>query len=274
MAKYGVATHRRLLVIVAASATLLVLVGWVSPAPPWPARLALPRPLPARTRTVPILMYHRIAPYSPRLTAMTNALTVSPGEFAAEMRWLHRAGFHALSQEQLFAALEQGKRLPPRPVLITFDDGYRDVLWNAAPVLHRLHMPATAYVITSRISGSDSSFLTWDELGSLEKLGFDIGSHTVDHLELPYLSRAQAWEQLVDSRRALEQHLGRPVEWFSYPAGAEDAAALPLVRRAGYVLAVTTHPGVLQSARHPFELRRYEVLDSTGVAGLRALLGR
>jgi peptidoglycan/xylan/chitin deacetylase (PgdA/CDA1 family) len=158
-------------------------------------------------------------------------------------------------------------------VLITFDDGYRDVLWNAAPVLHRLHMPATAYVITSRISGADSSFLTWEQLGRLERLGFDIGSHTIDHLEIPYVSRTVAWEQLRDSRRALERHLGHPVQWFSYPAGAESAAVLPLVRRAGYVLAVTTHPGRLQSARHPFELKRYEVLDSTGVGGLRALLG-
>ena len=159
-------------------------------------------------------------------------------------------------------------------MLITFDDGYRDVLWNAGPVLHRLHMPATAYVITSRISGPDPSFLTWDQLGVLEKLGFDIGSHTIDHLELPFISRALAREQLVESRRALEQHLGHPVQWFSYPAGAENAAVLPLVRRAGYVLAVTTHPGELQSARHPFELRRYEVLDTTGVGGLRALLLR
>ena len=274
VAKYRVGTPRRLLVLLAAAAAVPVFAGWSSPSPPWPARLSLPRVLPARAKAVPILMYHRIAPFSPRLPAITNALSVPPAEFVAEMRWLHRAGFHALSQAQLFAALEHGAPLPRRPVLITFDDGYRDVLWNAGPVLHRLHMPATAYVITSRMSGPDSSFLTWDQLGVLEKLGFDIGSHTVDHLELPFISRALAREQLVESRRALEQHLGHPVQWFSYPAGAENAAVLPLVRRAGYVLAVTTHPGELQSARHPFELRRYEVLDTTGVGGLRALLLR
>ena len=270
--QYGVGTNHRLLAAVAAPAAVLLLAGWVSPSPPWAPRLALPRVLPARTVAVPILMYHRVAPLSPRLPAITNALTVSPADFAAEMRWLHRAGFRALTQEQLFAALERGARLPRRPVLITFDDGYRNVLWHAAPVLHRLRMPATAYVVTGRISGPDPSFLTWDELGALQRLGFDIGSHTVDHLELPLLSPAQAREQLVASRLALEQHLGHPVQWFSYPAGAEDASVLPLVRRAGYVLAVTTHPGRLQSARRPFELRRYEVLDTTGVSGLRALL--
>ncbi|MEN3343119.1 MAG: hypothetical protein V7644_2523 [Actinomycetota bacterium] len=266
-------THRRLLTAAAATAAVLLVAAWASPSPPWPARLVLPRVLPRRTVAVPILMYHRVGPLTPRLSAMTTALTVPPAQFAAQMRWLHAAGYHALTQEQLFEALEHHARLPRRPVLITFDDGYQDVLWNAAAVLHRLHMPATAYVITSRISGADSSFLTWGDLGSLERLGFDIGSHTADHVELPYVSRAEARRQLEESRRALEQHLGHPVQWFSYPAGAEDPAVLPLVRGAGYVLAVTTHPGVLQSSRHPFELRRYEILASTGVAGLAALLG-
>ena len=71
--------------------------------------------------------------------------------------------------------------MPAEPVMITFDDGYRDVLWHAAPVLHRLHMPATEYVITGRVSNGDPSFLTWPQLGRLEKLGVTIGSHTVTH---------------------------------------------------------------------------------------------
>ena len=72
----------------------------------------------------------------------------------------------------------------------------------------------------------------------------------------------------------LEKHLGHPVQWFAYPAGAEDARVVELARRAGYVLAVTTQPGADQDARAtPLELHRYEVLDSTGVAGVAALLG-
>lgn len=239
-----------------------------------PALLRLPVPLPRRRVVATILMFHRIGPLSPREPAVTNALTVPSAAFVAQMLWLRSHGFHAISQRQLFDALERGWPLPARPVLITFDDGYRDILWNAAPVLARLHMPATAYVITARISGPDPSFLTWPELRRLEARGFDIGSHTVHHLELPSLSRVQALFELVASRRALEKHLGHPVQWFSFPAGAEDAAVLPLVRQAGYVLAVTTHPGELQSANHPFLLHRDEILATTGVRGLAALLGR
>lgn len=242
--------------------------------PPRALRLALPSPLPQRSLAVPILMYHRVGPVDPGAPAITDALTVPSAVFASQMRWLHASGFHAITERQLFDALERGARLPPNPVLITFDDGYRDVLWNAAPVLARLHMPATAYVITGRISDGDPSFLTWPELRRLEALGFDIGSHTVHHVPLSHVPPAEARYELEASRHALERRLGRPVQWFAYPSGAVDAAVLPLVRRAGYVLAVTTERGDVQSAAHPFELHRYEILDTTGVRGLAALLGR
>jgi peptidoglycan/xylan/chitin deacetylase (PgdA/CDA1 family) len=260
-------THGLVARIIAAVAAALAASAALHP-------LTLPRRLPSRTVTVPILMYHRVGPASPRQPAITRALTVAPADFAAEMHWLRGAGFHAITQRQLFLALERGAALPPQPVVITFDDGYRDVLWHAAPVLKALRMPATVYVITDRIDGRDPSFLTWPELRELESDGFEIGSHTVHHVELPYLSRMQAWNELAVSRRILERRLGRPVQWFAYPAGAVAPDVLPLVRKAGYVLAVTTRPGDVQSASDPLELHRYEVLDTTGVRGLAAMLGR
>jgi peptidoglycan/xylan/chitin deacetylase (PgdA/CDA1 family) len=133
-------------------------------------------------------------------------------------------------------------------------------------------MPATAYIITDRISGPDPSFLTWGDLRALERRGIAIGSHTVTHTELTQLDDAQALGELRESRATLEQHLGHPVQWFAYPAGREDARVRKLVAEAGYVLAVTTQPGAVQQAGDPLELHRYEVLDSTGVAGLAALL--
>jgi len=101
--------------------------------------LRLPAVLPSRTRTVPILMYHRIDVLEPSLPPITHRLTVDPADFAAQMRWLKRNGFHPVTQLQLFDALERGTRLPSKPVMITFDDGYRDVYRNASAVLQRLH---------------------------------------------------------------------------------------------------------------------------------------
>src|SRR5207244_9959903 len=113
----------------------------------------------------------------------------------------------------------------------------------------------------------------WLPRNALDENGVEIGPHTVHHLELPGLSAPAALHELIQSRHALEQHLGHPVQWFAYPAGRFDARTAALVGQAGYVLAVTTQPGSAQSAQAPFELHRYEVLDTTGVRGLASLLG-
>jgi len=235
--------------------------------------LRLPEPLPSRTIDLPILMYHRVADVSPSLPAVTRTLTVSPEDFAGQMEWLRSHGYHAVSQLQVYRGLEEGRPLPARPVMITFDDGYRDVLWHAAPVLHRLHMPATEYVITGRVSNGDPSFLTWPELGRLEKLGVTIGSHTVNHRDLALMAPSDALAELRDSRRALEQHLGHPVQWFAYPFGSENATVVQLAERVGYVLAVTTNGGTSQSGSQPLLLHREEVTDTAGPGGLAGLVG-
>ncbi len=232
----------------------------------------LPHRLPDRTLNVPILMYHRVGKLPAVVGPYSAGLTVSTSAFDAQMEWLHRNGFHAITPLQLFDALEWGGKLPPRPVLITFDDGYADVLYNAEPILHRLGMPAVAFVITDRVSGADASFLTWSELRDLERDGFTIGSHTVHHRDLTAMSTAQAWYELEHSRAALEERLGVPVDWFAYPAGAYDATVASLARRAGYLLAVTTQPGTVQFARDPLTLHRDEILGGERVATFAALL--
>ncbi len=233
--------------------------------------LVLPNVLPSRTLRVPILMYHRIDRARPGEPAMTRSLTVSLADFTAQVRWLHAHRYHAITQLQLFEALEQGAALPSRPVMITFDDGYADIL-PAATVLHGLSMPATAYVITDRI-GSKAGFLSWAQLRELEVLGFDIGSHTVDHMSLPTLSDSQIHHELGHSRAILEHRLGHPVQWFCYPAGRFNDRVVAAVRAAGYVLATTTVGGVEQSAEHPLRLRRVRVSHALGVGGLAGLLG-
>lgn len=234
------------------------------------APLGLPTHLPSRTLDLPILMYHRIGKLKATLPAITLRLTVAPAEFAAQMNWLATHGYHAITQLQAFAALERGASLPAKPVMITFDDGYRDVLGQASPVLERLHMPATEYVITDRMR--DPSFLDWGNLFALQQRGFTIGSHTVTHRNLTTLSPAAGFAELLDSRLTLQRHLHHQVPWLAYPEGGVNSTVVALARQAGYVLGVTTEPGTAQSARNPLELHRIEVLDSTSVAELSALL--
>jgi peptidoglycan/xylan/chitin deacetylase (PgdA/CDA1 family) len=241
--------------------------------PDRPCALRLPSELPDRRVVVPILMYHRINVVKPSTPAASRGLTVHPADFARQMRWLKRHGYHTITQRDLFEALMCGRRLGPRPILITFDDGYRDVFFKASPVLKRLGMRATAYVVSGRISGRDPSFLTWPLLHALERRGIEIGSHTVAHHDMTSLSDAQMLEDLTSSRRALERKLGHRVPWLAYPFGAYNERVERLTRQAGYKLAVTTRAGTVQSARQPFALPRLRVLDSTGVRGLAGLLG-
>src|SRR5512134_1655732 len=238
-----------------------------------PCPLRLPARLPSRTRVVPILMYHLIDVVTPSTPAITRRLTVHPRVFAAQMRWLRNHGYHTITQRRLFEALMCGRPLPRRPILITFDDGHKNNLTNGAPVLVRLGMRATAYVITGRTSRRSRAYLTWSDLRRLEARGVEIGSHTVSHRELTGLSDSQALAELVRSRRALERRLGHRVPWLAYPIGAYDSRIERLARRAGYVLAVTTEWGTRQSAQRPLALSRLRILDSTGVRGLAAMLG-
>jgi peptidoglycan/xylan/chitin deacetylase (PgdA/CDA1 family) len=232
-----------------------------------------PLTLPARSSNrklrVPILMYHRIHAAPP---SSHRSLTVHPVDFARQMRWLKQHGYRTITQRELYDALFLGKPLGPKPILITFDDGYSEVFHKAVPVLKRLGMRATAYVISGRTLRSDTVFLTWHLLRALERDGVEIGSHTVEHRHLTSLSDGEALRELVRSRRAFERRLGHPVQWLAYPFGAYDSRIERLARRAGYVLAVTTEHGVVQSARRPLALRRLRILDSTGVSGLAAML--
>ena len=152
-------------------------------------------------------MYHRINVSRPGTPAMERRLTVHPADFARQMRWLKRKGYRTVTQRELFEALFRGRRLGRKPILLTFDDGYRDLYENASRVLARLGMRATAYVISSRTKNGYPVFLTWRLLRQLEARGIEIGSHTVTHASLPSLSNTAALRELVQSRRAFERRL-------------------------------------------------------------------
>jgi peptidoglycan/xylan/chitin deacetylase (PgdA/CDA1 family) len=234
--------------------------------------LRFPSPLPTRQRVVPILMYHRVDYVTASTPAVTKALTVSPEDFRHQMKWLKGHGYHTITQRSLFDALMCGDRLPRKPIVVTFDDGYRDVYRYASPVIERFGMHAISYLITERISGDDPSFLTWNQVRRFEERGVEIGSHTVSHAALTSLSDAGALAELVQSRKKLEQKLDHRVPWLAYPYGSYDSRIERLAKEAGYKLAVTTEWGSLQSAQRPFALKRLRVLDSTGVSGLAAML--
>jgi peptidoglycan/xylan/chitin deacetylase (PgdA/CDA1 family) len=231
----------------------------------------MPARLPDRQLVVPILMYHRIGDNKPWTPEISRRLTVSPEDFERQLRWLKRNDYRTITQKELWDALMCGERLGRKPVLITMDDGYRNNYTYASPIIERLGMNATAYVITERIS-TNSSFLEWKHLPKLERRGVEVASHTVSHRALTTLSDRDALRELVASRRILERKLGHRIPWLSYPIGDHDARIVRLARQAGYLLATTTVWGARQSASRPLQLSRFRVLDSTHVGGIAAML--
>jgi peptidoglycan/xylan/chitin deacetylase (PgdA/CDA1 family) len=216
------------------------------------------------TDGVRILLYHRVAPDGGRLT-------IAPAVFRAQMEWLLSAGVKPIALDEALLVIE--RREPGCHVCVTFDDGYHDNLDYALPVLRDLAIPATIFPITGVTDGAARFYwydepwfgepppvLRWDELRAIdqERL-FSIGAHTRTHPALVKLTDEAAWEEIDGARRHLEEHLGRSVTSFAYPAGIYGQREILMVRKAGYRLALTCEPGVNGPCVDPHALRRTAV---------------
>lgn len=226
-------------------------------APRQVARLAYPARSPARAVRVPILTYHRVHLFATEFKKSIPDETVEPGVFASEISALDRAGYHSVSETQLFRALYDGAALPSKPVMLTVDDGYVDDVKTILPVLKRHHMVATFYIITGRFH--EQGFLNETEVRRLDEAGMDIGAHTRTHVPLNAIPASQVPSQVEGSKRDLQRILGHFVYFFSYPYGAFSPATVREVRKAGFLLAVTTNGGTTESSTAPLTMPRIHV---------------
>lgn len=221
---------------------------------------------------IPILMYHQIDTPSPKGTPF-RGLTVHPRDFKRQMIWLKRLGYIGLSMRDLMPYLSGEKK--GKVVGITFDDGYQNVLHNAIPILNDLGFSSTNYIVSNHFSGSNF----WDHakgvlpspLMSLEQLqqwvasGHEIGSHTLDHVHLPLLSKEEAQHQIQQSKIDLEQALQIDVTAFCYPYGDKNKKVEDWVRRSNYSNATTTARGLALPTDDVFDLPRVTISRSTNI---------
>lgn len=170
---------------------------------------------------VPILMYHSISDNLFGKTHPYYQINTSPRIFGRQMKWLHDADYCTLSLPELQAAFECGD-IPPKAVVITFDDGYRDFYTDAFPSLRRYAFKATVFLATSRIQDTPMrvegvDYLTWREVRELHAAGIDFGSHTVTHPDLHSLGHEEIDYELGFSRATIEDQIGASVTSFAYP---------------------------------------------------------
>lgn len=213
---------------------------------------------------VPVLMYHSIS-------ADPNPLCVSPDRFTEQLDWLQREGYTTITMETLLNHLYRGEELPPRPVVITLDDGYLDNYDYAFPLLRERKMVATIFLISSTFS--------WEyrlgpaQIKEMSGYGIEFGSHTVNHINLSMAGTPRLAEELEDSRRSIEAATNREVVSFCYPFGKYSQKVIDAVREAGYYGAVTTEPGMVTEKSGLYRFPRVRVNGSDRLEDFKAKLG-
>ncbi len=212
------------------------------------------------TTVVPVLMYHHVAVAGPGADAIRRDLSVTPANFAAQMAYLSRNGYNTLSLAQLNDHLERSRPLPPRPVILTFDDGYADNYSAAFPSLLQNGLTGTFFLITDFVGKGE--YMSWGDARVMLAAGMSIESHTIDHPDLATLSGDRLARQLTQSKAALERELGAGVSYLSYPAGKYNATVIRAAQQAGYRAAVTTVYGDSHQAGRPFEITRVRIRGS------------
>ncbi len=201
---------------------------------------------------VPILMYH-VVQDDPN----SNSLFLSPGHFQEHLDYLETAGIHPVTMKQVWEHWYNGGKLPEKPIVLSFDDGYRSMYTEVWPRLKAKGMTGVFYIITGHI-GRDTN-LTEDMIREMAAGGMEIGSHTINHLDMSTLSTAQLDSELQESRAVLEQLTGQSVVSFCYPSGSYGDSAREAVVRAGYTTAVTTAYGIASQSDNPFTLSRIRI---------------
>lgn len=206
---------------------------------------------------LPIAMYHSVAPSVPA----ENRLVVSARTFERQMQFLRDHRYNVLTLEQAASAIRE-KNIPPRAIVLTFDDGNEDNYIYAFPVLKKYSFPATVFLIVSEIGKPGR--LNWGQIKEMQASGLiSFGSHTMTH---PFLETISSDETLAmeisRSRQLLEQELGRPVRTFSYPCGRFTERVKSFVQDAGYSSAVVTNPGSSCPDDDIFALKRLRISEN------------
>ena len=207
---------------------------------------------------VPVLEYHAIQPPVPG--AAEPQLFVPQADFEAQMGWLNDHGYEGVTLDQVEQAWYHNGELPPKPIVISFDDGYLSQYVAAFPALKRYQWPGVVNLIAQ---GSD---LPNGDVKRMIGAGWELGAHTITHVDLTTVDPATLQREVAGSRQILRQRFGTPVDNFAYPFGHYDNTVISAVRNAGYVGAQTEIPGVADAA-HPYVIDRIEILLSDGLPG-------
>ncbi len=234
------------------------------------SHVALTRSLAAR---LPVLLYHVVRDDLPAGDAV-----IGTHRFRRQMEALVREGYETITLERWWRWLMYDEALPEKPVVICFDDGFRDTHDTAWPILRDLGFSCTVFLVASRVGATNDwdgivrgqlPLMTARQVVDLQEQGVSFGAHAVTHRSLGRLRTEEVHEEVRSSRSLLGQLLGTPPDVFAYPYGTFDPVARRAVAEAGFRMACTTLPGRNDLKTDPLRLRRVTISGLDSMLGFR-----
>lgn len=222
-------------------------------------------PLPDQV-VVPILMYHYVSELPPDADVYRRDLTISPEAFDAQLQYLDEAGYHPITLTDLYLKMTEGYPLPEKPVVLTFDDGYRDAYEVVFPKLLDYGFPATFFVLATPAHHESEEYLTWTQMAEMSETGMSIQAHGRDHVDLRNRSYDFLVYQVLGIKEAIEHHTGKAPRFFCYPSGRRDDDVIKVLESAGYQGAVTTEWGQIHTKENLFEMPRLRIQGEDSLA--------
>jgi peptidoglycan/xylan/chitin deacetylase (PgdA/CDA1 family) len=193
-----------------------------------------PTPIPLAERGyVPIFCYHHIRKWEKSDSKSDREYIVEPADLEAQLKWLKEEGYHSVSSEQVYEYYANGKPLPDKPIMLSFDDNDDNQYTNALPLLDKYGFKATFFIMTVTIG--KENYMTAEQLKELDRDGHDLQPHTWDHhMVTQYEDEADWQQQIVEPKKELEALLGHPTPFFAYPFGIYSAQAAEKLKSNGY----------------------------------------
>ncbi len=220
---------------------------------------------------VPVLMYHYVRDAVPPTEELSYHLSVKTEDLDKQFSYLQQNGYQTLSLNDLFESLVTRSPLPPKSVIITFDDGYRDFYLNAFPIIKKYNLRVVSFYVVNYTTYPN--YMDWAMLHEIHNSGLvDVESHTLSHFLLTKLSPEEARKEIFESKRILEEGLNKKVNYFAYPYGDYSEDIVNLVREAGYRLAFSTRPGSQLRSSEQLVLRRVTVSGFDTIETFRSKL--
>ena len=204
-------------------------------------------------------MYHYVSEPPADADIYRRDLSVAPANFEAQLAWLQSQGYESITLTDLVYHLARGWPLPDKPVILTFDDGYRDNYTNAFPLLQEYGYTGTFFLVTGPIDFENPDYLTWDMVEEMHQAGMDFQPHSYRHLDLRGTGLDFLIFEILAPKEAIEARTGETPRFYAYPSGRYDDRTIAVLKSANYWGAVITEQGATHTSDGLFELDRVRV---------------